>query len=217
MFFTGEKMKAHSEEVRNQVLELVRQQLSGHVISERMGIPFGTIENWTTEWRKNGMLTGYKRAGTEFTKRAQQMSNGYSTSIRKRYFGMRWTDQLEGRQFGFDNPIQAIHYYLKDGRPRPCAYCGRIPEYGKVWGLDRIDSSLGHIPGNLVPCCSSHYESPQLSCRGSKSKFSLLSWMERSMSRANGGIVPFRVVEQRLERIYTLAKELASIEAEKEI
>ncbi len=36
------------------------------------------------------------------------------------------------------------------------------------------------------------------------------------MSRANGGPVPFRVVERRLERIYTLAKELASIEAEKE-
>ena len=140
----------------------------------------------------------------------------YSKSIKKRYFGMRWTDQQEGRQFGFENPTQAIHYYLKDGYPRLCAYCGRAPDFGKVWGLDRIDSSLGHIPGNLVPCCSSHYESQQLSCQASKSNFSLLAWMERSMSRANGGIVPFRVVERRLERIYTLAKELASIEAEKE-
>ena len=145
------------------------------------------------------------------------MSEAFYGSVRKRYFGMRWISQQENRPFGFEKVEQAIHYYLKDGHPRPCAYCGRIPESGKVWGLDRIDSSFGHVPGNLVPCCSSHHESPQLSCQGSKSKFSLLSWMERSMSRANGGIVPFRVVEQRLERIYTLAKELASIEAEKEI
>ena len=145
----------------------------------------------------------------------QRMSDYYKI-IKKRYFAMRWVSQQENCPFGFSNPTEAIHYYLKDGYPRLCAYCGRAPEQGKVWGLDRIDSSLGHIPGNLVPCCSSHLESPQLSCQGSKSKFSLLYWMESNMSRANGGIVPFRVVERRLERIYTLAKELASIEAEKE-
>jgi hypothetical protein len=139
----------------------------------------------------------------------------YSKSIKKRYFGMQWVAKQEGSPFelSFEG---SYHYFLKDGYPRLCAYCGRAPDFGKVWGLDRIDSSLGHIPGNLVPCCSSHYESQQLSCQASKSNFSLLAWMERSMSRANGGIVPFRVVERRLERIYTLAKELASIEAEKE-
>jgi hypothetical protein len=210
-------MKAHSEEVRQQTLELLRQQRSQQEISNRVGIPMKTIEDWAVEWRKDGTLVGYKRAGMEFSRRAKQMSNGYHKCIRKRYLGMRWTDKMAGRQFGFENITQAIHYYLKGGLPRPCAYCGRIPEYGKVWGLDRVNSSLGHVPGNLVPCCSSHYESPQLSCQGSKSKFSLLSWMERSMSRANGGIVPFRVVEQRLERIYTLAKELGSFEPEKEI
>ena len=209
-------MKAHSEEVRLKTLDLLRQQRSRQEISDRVGIPIGTIEDWAVAWRNDGTLVGYKRAGEEFTHRAKQMSNGYYPSIRKRYFGMRWTDKLEGRKFGFSNPTEAIHYYLKDGRPRPCAYCGRYPTGGKVWGLDRIDSSLGHVPGNLVPCCSSHLESPQLSCQGSKSKFSLLYWMESSMSRANGGIVPFRVVEQRLERIYTLAKELGSFEPEKE-
>ena len=145
------------------------------------------------------------------------MSSTFDKSIRKRYFGMRWISRQEHSPFGFETLEQTIPYFLKAGMPRACAYCGRYPEQGKVWGLDRIDSSLGHVPGNLVPCCSSHYESPQLSCQGSKSKFSLLSWMERSMSRANGGVVPFCVVERRLERIYTLAKELASVEAEKEI
>jgi hypothetical protein len=43
--------------------------------------------------------------------------------------------------------------------------------------------------------------------------------MERNMSRANGAPVPFRVVKQRLEKIYTLAaqlKDASQAEAEKE-
>jgi len=213
-------MKAHAEEVRKQVLEFLRQHRSQKEISRRTGIPERTIEDWAVEWRKEGTLVGYKRAGMEFTTRAKQMSNGYYKCIRKRYHGMAWTDKLANRTFGFTNPTEVIHYFLKGGVPRPCAYCGRIPEQGKVWGLDRIDSSIGHVPGNLVPACSSHYESYQLSCQGSKSNFTLLAWMERNMSRANGAPVPFRVVKQRLDRIYTLAtqlKQLASTEAEKEI
>ena len=211
-------MKAYSEEIRTQVLDFLRQQRSRQEISNRTGVPVGTVEDWAAEWRTEGTLAKCKRDGFNFSIKAKQMSHGYYKCIRKRYNGMKWTDKLENRKFGFNNPTEAIHYYLKDGRPRPCAYCGRIPEQGRVWGLDRIDSSIGHVPGNLVPCCSSHHESPQLSCQGSKSKFSLLSWMERSMSRANGGIVPFRVVKQRLDRIYTLATQLkdAATAAEKE-
>ena len=134
----------------------------------------------------------------------------YDKSIRKRFFGMRWVSQQEQTPFGFLTPTDAAHYYVKDGSPRSCAYCGRIPEQNKVWGLDRIDPSLGYVPGNLVPACSSHYESPQLSCQGSRAKFTLLSWMERSMSRANGNPVPFAIVKQRLQRIYGLATQLAA-------
>ena len=209
-------MKALSEESRQKTLELLRQQRSQQEISDRTGVCIGTIQDWAAEWRKDGTLAEYKQAGSAFTARAQRMSNGYYKCIRKRYNGMRWTDKLEKRDFGFENIIQSIHYFLKNGCPRPCAYCGRIPEQNKVWGLDRIDSALGHLPGNLVPCCSSHHESPQLSCQGSKSKFTLLAWMERSMSRANGSPVPFGVVKQRLARIYRLAAELAATAAEKE-
>ena len=140
----------------------------------------------------------------------------YDKSIRKRFFGMRWVSQQEQTPFGFLTPADAAHYYLKDGNPRPCAYCGRIPEQDKVWGLDRIDPSLGYVPGNLVPACSSHYEASTLSCQGSRARFTLLSWMERSMSRANGNPVPFAIVKQRLQRIYGLAEQLAALAAEKE-
>ena len=90
-------MKAHSEEVKQQALQLLRQQRSRHEISRRLEIPYGTVEAWAAEWRKDGTLTVYNRAGMEFSNRAKQMSNGYYPVIRKRYNGMRWTDKLAGR------------------------------------------------------------------------------------------------------------------------
>lgn len=33
----------------------------------------------------------------------------------------------------------------------PCAYCG---EKSDRMGIDRVDSSLGYVPGNIVSCCS---------------------------------------------------------------
>jgi hypothetical protein len=139
----------------------------------------------------------------------------YDKSIKKRYLAMRWVARQESCPFGFSHLNEAIHYFLNNGQPRPCAYCGRIPENGKVWGLDRIDWSRGFVHGNVVPVCSSHYESPQLSCHGSKSRFSLLHWMERNMSRAYGTPVPFGVVKQRIDSIHAFAQQLASKEAEK--
>ena len=206
-------MKAHSEEVREKVLELLRLQRSQQEISNRTGICVGTIEDWAAGWRKDGTLVGYKRAGMEFSNRAKQMSKGYYGIIRKRYLGMRWTDKTMGRTFGFSNPTEAIHYYLDElGNPRPCTYCGRVPEKGKVWGLDRIDSSLGHQPGNLVPCCSSHPESSQLSCQASKSKFSLRAWLEMALTRAYGHQIPSLIVDMRITEVLTRAKALAEKE-----
>jgi hypothetical protein len=203
-------MKAHAEEVRNEVLELLRQQRGPLEISKRTGILYGTIEDWAAEWRKDGTLKSYARAGQEFTNRAKQMSKGYYGIIRKRYLGMRWTDRAAGRTFGFSNPTEVIHYYLDDsGNSRPCTYCGRAPEKDKVWGLDRIDSSLGHIPGNLVPCCGSHPESQMLSCQVSKSNFSLRAWLEMNMTRTYGHQIPSLIVDMRITEVLTRAKALA--------
>jgi len=206
-------MKAHSDELRQNVLDLLRQQRGPLEISKRIGIPYKTIEDWAAEWRKDGTLKNYSRAGQEFTNRAKQMSNGYYRVIRKRYLGMRWTDKLAGRVFGFSNPTEAIHYYLDpSGNPRPCTYCGRITEKGKVWGLDRIDSSLGHQPGNLVPCCSSHPESSMLSCQASKSNFSLRAWLEMALTRAYGHQIPSLLVDMRITEVLSRAKSLAEKE-----
>jgi len=203
-------MKALPEEVKSKVLELLRLRRSQQEISNRTGICIDTIQDWAAGWRKDGTLVEYIQAGSAFTARAQKMSNGYYKIIRKRYNGMRWTDKVAGREFGFSNPTEVIHYYLDDsGNPRTCTYCGRLPEKGKVWGLDRIDSSLGHVKGNLVPCCSSHPESSMLSCQASKSKFSLRAWMEMAMTRNFGHQIPSLLVDMRITEVLTRAKALA--------
>ena len=206
-------MKAHAKDIRDVVLDLLRRQRSQQEISNRTGICIGTIQDWAAEWRKDGTLVAYIQAGSAFTMRAQKMSNGYYKIIRKRYNGMRWTDKVAGREFGFSNPTEAIHYYLDNlGNPRPCTYCGRVPDKGKVWGLDRIDSSIGHQPGNLVPCCSSHPESSMLSCQASKSKFSLRAWLEMAMTRAYGHQIPSLLVDMRITEVLTRAKSLAEMD-----
>ena len=40
---------------------------------------------------------------------------------------------------------------LLDFWQKPCHYCDDPIE---TVGIDRVDSSIGYIPGNMVPCCS---------------------------------------------------------------
>ena len=205
-------MRKIDKEITDKVLELLSKNRSQQEISDRTGVCIGTIQDWAAKWRNEGKLIHFNRSGTEGTLKAKSMSNGYYKSIRKRYASMKWTDKLEKREFGFTSPVEAVHYYLdNNGIPRVCAYCGRKPNSGKVWGLDRLDSSIGHIKGNLVPCCTTNEESRFLSCQTSKSKFNLESWMEANMSRAYGKPLPKEVVLQRLKEIYILAKELGNI------
>ena len=202
-------MKAHSVEVREAVLEGLKDSRSLKEISDKVSIPAATIEDWAADWRKNGALKTYSRPGMEFTNRAKIASNGYYPCIRKRYAGMRWSDRIEGREFGFSNQLQSVPFYLDEaGNPRLCSYCGAMPPPGKVWGLDRLDSSLGHAPGNLVPCCSSNDESSKLSCQLSKSKFSLEGWMRSNLSRSFGRRATEEELQSRLEPVYALAASL---------
>jgi hypothetical protein len=36
---------------------------------------------------------------------------------------------------------------------RCCWFCKRTPEQSNGMGIDRIDNSLGHVLGNIEPCC----------------------------------------------------------------
>ena len=35
-----------------------------------------------------------------------------------------------------------------------CHWCGRTPDRANGMGVDRKDNSLGHVEGNIEPCCS---------------------------------------------------------------
>jgi hypothetical protein len=205
-------MKAHSEEVKAKVLKLLQEDYSQSDVCKLTGVSVGSLDDWTPEWRKKGLIAGYKKPGMEFFAKGKSISNGYYGSIRKRYNSMQWTDKCNNRFFGFNKVTEAIHYYLDtSGNPRLCTYCGSKPPEGKVWGMDRIDSSIGHKPGNLVPCCYIHNGNRQLSCQVSKSKFSLREWLQISMSRTFGRQVREDELDDRILVIMDVANQLEAI------
>lgn len=202
----------NESDCKAKVLEFLQANRSRKEISVRVGKPEQLIEQWAAEFRSNGSLRTSKRAGMDRIHEARLASNGYYKSIRKRYASMIWTDKVNGRLFGFKSSLESIPYYLDPaGNPRTCAYCGKLPPTGKVWGLDRVDSKIGHVPGNLVPCCSSNPESHVLSCQASKSKFSLRGWLEASMSRTFGRSATIDEINIRVNQILELSKSLATI------
>ncbi len=203
-------MRALPKEAKDKVLELLRKSRSLNEISARTGVTPGTIEDWASNWRKDGTLTAYVRKGAAFTQKAKLLSKGYYPRIRKRYHTIKRLDKLENREFGFNSPVEAIPYFLdENGNPRSCAYCGAIPPKGRVWGLDRLDSSKGHIPRNLVPCCGQTAHGSQMSCQASKSKYDLRGWMAMNMSRTFGRPATTQEVEERVARVEQLATDLA--------
>ena len=204
-------MKAHDPEVKAKVLELLQKNRSLHEIHTRTGVVPGTIEDWAATWRRDGLLTAYQRSGAAFTQKAKLLSNGYYPILRKRYHTIKRLDMLEKREFGFASPVEAIPYFLDNGKPRLCAYCGATPPEGKVWNLDRLDSSLGHCPGNVVPCCGSNEHGSQMSCQASKSKYPLRGWIAINIARAFGRPATEEEVEARASVIETLAKSLGLV------
>ena len=207
-------MKAHDPEVKAKVLELLQKNRSLNEIFERTGITPGTAEDWAAGWRKDGSLTAYKRAGAAFTQKAKLMSNGLYSGIRKKFLNMRDADKAEGREFGIANQIEAVGYFVdEDGKARNCAYCGSIPPFGKVWGLDRLDSKIGHVPGNLVPCCGIHIGGRHLSCQSSKSCFDLRLWITASFARMLGQAPEQELVDARISKIIDLAHSIKDFSA----
>lgn len=66
----------------------------------------------------------------------------------------------------------------------PCAYCGAAPTNTiTLWdetddfilryqGIDRIDNSIGYVPGNVAPCCAA--------CNSAKGTDTFAGFVERS-------------------------------------
>jgi len=75
----------------------------------------------------------------------------------------------------FNIPIEEFKKYWG----KPCSYCGS--EILTI-GLDRVDSSVGYVEGNIVPCCE------------------LCNWMKREL--------PLTIFLEHIEKIYLVSRKV---------
>ena len=69
----------------------------------------------------------------------------YSNTLIGRYTAYRCSAKTRGIPFSFTKDEFATFWQL------PCSYCG---DPILTIGIDRVDSSLGYVEGNCVPCCT---------------------------------------------------------------
>lgn len=86
----------------------------------------------------------------------------YARSFRARCVHIKKGGERRGIEWGFDNPED-----LREFWDAPCHYCGG--EVEQRLGLDRVDSTKGYIPGNVVQCCTT--------CNMAKSNHSVDEWV----------------------------------------
>lgn len=77
------------------------------------------------------------------TKKVLERVKRYRRTLRGRFFTYKKSAKDRGLIFGFtlDEFVKIIK--------KPCHYCG-----GEGYGIDRLDSSIGYLKGNVVSCCS---------------------------------------------------------------
>jgi len=87
---------------------------------------------------------------------------------------MRFGARKREIEWGFDDQED-----LRDLYDTPCHYCDG--EVKSRIALDRVDSTKGYVPGNVVQCCST--------CNVMKMRLSVDEWvdhMERVLSHLRG-------------------------------
>jgi len=121
-----------------------------------------------------GLREHYARQKAQSNTALTRVRNTYQCSAKKR--GIYW---------GIDNEI--FERIIQD----PCTYCGALPSNKThnrrgdaivYSGIDRLDNSLGYIPGNVKPCCRQ--------CNNAKATYSyerFVSWAERVAKKATRG------------------------------
>ena len=93
------------------------------------------------------------------------------------------TDKQRDKQKGLmpDNPTDyPTREEFIEMIQQPCIFCGET-DWHKI-GLDRIDSTKGHIRGNLQPCCKS--------CNDRKQDMSNEEFIEKYNLRSDTAAVP---------------------------
>ena len=134
----------HTEETKR----LLSQKHKGKRISPNTEYkkgqePWNKSKTWMTDEIKEKMLSsriqnftekyGLKPEDYEYLKKLKRSYNVYKHCAKKR--GISW-----------DLTVDVFSKYWR----KNCHYCGNKI---KTIGIDRIDSFLGYIPDNIVPCC----------------------------------------------------------------
>lgn len=111
-----------------------------------------------------GSLSNIKRQKSCGCNKAEiARQNGRSKSTEKTYTNSilrAYKHSAKKRKIDF----QLVSEDIEDLIKKPCTYCGSLPEEKKLKyirgkqyarnGIDRIDSSIGYVKGNLTPCCN---------------------------------------------------------------
>lgn len=80
-----------------------------------------------------------------------QIQNLQRRFIRERKLSYRfWISKKKASERGLEWDLSRAEYYNLVSKP--CAFCGLVLFDAGI-GLDRVDSDVGYIIGNVVPCC----------------------------------------------------------------
>ena len=93
---------------------------------------------------------------------------------KKRYD--HYKSNAKGRGLCFDISIDEFRNITS----KPCVYCGEFSTYFNnlgINGIDRINSSVGYVSNNVIPCCET--------CNKMKSDYDVNKWIDKVIKIAN--------------------------------
>lgn len=136
--------KKHTEKTKLLLSQLQKGQRKSPSTEFKKGYkPWNKEKHWMTDEIKTKMLSsriqnftkkyGLKPEDYEYLKKLKRAYNLYKYCAKKR--GIIW-----------DLSVTIFSNYWQ----KNCYYCGDKIE---TIGIDRIDSNLGYIPDNIIPCC----------------------------------------------------------------
>jgi len=117
---------------------------------ERMSHTFSQRKNW--KYANTAMLRRYYKTHHE---KYRERRNGASVTYRIGNKTLKLQQiKVSCQRFGrvFNVPDELAFKFFET----PCFYCGEGPETAskcKLNGIDRMDSDVGYIEANVVPCC----------------------------------------------------------------
>lgn len=99
---------------------------------------------------------------------SEYCNNCSKYDVKKRYG--HYKSGAKSRNLSFDITLNEF----KNITSQPCVYCGEFSVYfNDSWinGIDRIDSSVGYISDNIVPCCEM--------CNRMKLNYNIDEWLDK--------------------------------------